>query len=463
VSGLFRKHFCAFRQYTPQVFGAWLLLFLAFTPQFGLAEKRDCEEAAVEVNATAVDNNPPNRVQDSGQLPIPARYANSDGFKLDLQAFPDSKIARPMGKGGMGAVYQGVWTEPDGITVPVIAKVAFPLPGHQDALRREYEFLKMREKVQRASGDNGLWQVRWVKGNPPMMVMRIFPASPKTPNKPALDLRKAIDQNDPTIMGFFADPVKYRMLEESLMEDLESIHNLGLVHADIKPANILVGVDEKGNPRGKIIDMGITRKEGYHSPGSLAGSPGWWNPDTILYKPYHRSRDVFALQRLLLATRLPKEFSDLEATGIARDPGHLPTTWHDPIKTFEESDIPKEEALVLASHLPQSIPELRDMLAEARNPQTFPARYMKRWKEAYGKADEQTRRLLLYDIIHAPVQREALFAQLNPKQQERVIASVKDVKERIENNTLGPIDHWFGFAHHSKPFIEDFLNAREKP
>jgi serine/threonine protein kinase len=65
------------------------------------------------------------------------------------------------------------------------------------------------------------------------------------------------------------------------------MHARGVVHADLKPNNIMVG------PHGtKVIDLGLSRVNG-ESPGRLQGTPEYMAPETAARKLVNERSDVF--------------------------------------------------------------------------------------------------------------------------------------------------------------------------
>jgi len=77
-----------------------------------------------------------------------------------------------------------------------------------------------------------------------------------------------------------------------LARALARVHGAGLVHLDVKPANVLML--EKGKP--VLADFGIARRAGEASP---PGSMGYVSPERLAKKPAEFSDDVYALGRVV--------------------------------------------------------------------------------------------------------------------------------------------------------------------
>jgi len=69
-------------------------------------------------------------------------------------------------------------------------------------------------------------------------------------------------------------------------------HRKGVIHGDVKPANILITADE----RIKLTDFGMARLASRDSKDTpLLGSPAYWCPEQIVGKPQDARSDIFSL------------------------------------------------------------------------------------------------------------------------------------------------------------------------
>jgi len=84
----------------------------------------------------------------------------------------------------------------------------------------------------------------------------------------------------------------------SMLAGLEEIHRHGIIHRDLKPENILIGHDCAV----KICDFDLALAIGSRQPATdhwLAGSPGYFSPETILGEALTPRSDLFALGIML--------------------------------------------------------------------------------------------------------------------------------------------------------------------
>lgn len=73
---------------------------------------------------------------------------------------------------------------------------------------------------------------------------------------------------------------------------LGAAHRKGVIHGDIKPANILI--TDEGQV--KLMDFGMTRLSASSTAGTtLSGTPAYWCPEQILGKPQDARSDLFSL------------------------------------------------------------------------------------------------------------------------------------------------------------------------
>ncbi|MGW4532079.1 serine/threonine-protein kinase [Nocardia sp. NPDC004340] len=95
-------------------------------------------------------------------------------------------------------------------------------------------------------------------------------------------------------------PVEVARIGAKVAEALAAAHKAGIVHRDVKPANILVADDGTV----KITDFGISRATGdvtVTSTGFLAGTPAYLSPEVARGENPEPTSDVFALGSTLYA------------------------------------------------------------------------------------------------------------------------------------------------------------------
>ena len=125
---------------------------------------------------------------------------------------------------------------------------------------------------------------------------------------------------------------------------LHYAHGRGVVHRDVKPANVMVLPD--GEP--KILDFGLAKLEAGHehtAAGQFLGTPLFMSPEQALGQPADGRSDLFSLGAILytlLAGRRPFEAENV--TRILAKVAHQPPT---PLSETAPSVSPDTEYVVL--------------------------------------------------------------------------------------------------------------------
>ncbi|MFG3716283.1 serine/threonine-protein kinase [Streptomyces massasporeus] len=183
-----------------------------------------------------------------------------------------------LGSGGMGRVYLG--RSAGGRTVAV--KIVHP----HFALDEEFR-ARFRREVEAARRVGGAWTASVLDADPGARVPWVATAYAAGPS-----LSAAVADGGPLPAH------TVRALGAGLAEALAAVHELGLVHRDVKPSNVLLTLDGP-----LLIDFGIARATdgtaSLTSTGVSIGSPGYMSPEQILGKGVTGAADVFSLGAVL--------------------------------------------------------------------------------------------------------------------------------------------------------------------
>ncbi|MFF7239851.1 protein kinase [Streptomyces collinus] len=183
-----------------------------------------------------------------------------------------------LGSGGMGRVYLG--RSAGGRTVAV--KIVHP----HFALDEEFR-ARFRREVEAARRVGGAWTASVLDADPEAAVPWVATAYAAGPS-----LAAAVTE------GGALPAHTVRALGAGLAEALTAVHELGLVHRDVKPSNVLLTLDGP-----LLIDFGIARATAgtasLTATGVSVGSPGYMAPEQILGKGVTGAADVFSLGAVL--------------------------------------------------------------------------------------------------------------------------------------------------------------------
>jgi len=170
-------------------------------------------------------------------------------------------------------------------------------------------------------------------------------------------------------------PERIVQLGEQACAGLQHAHDAGLVHRDVKPANLLLRDDGVL----KIADFGIARaaeSTRHTQAGTLLGTAAYLAPEQIAGEDATPASDVYSLGAVLyelLTGRAPYEFSSLGELAAKQADGMIV-----PASDLEPSTPREVEAAVMHAlardprFRPESAAELAHELARSGDPPTQP-------------------------------------------------------------------------------------------
>ncbi|MGK8557129.1 serine/threonine-protein kinase [Nocardia gipuzkoensis] len=193
--------------------------------------------------------------------------------------FAGYRIERTLGAGGMGTVYLARHPRlPRSVALKVLDASAGSDPEFRARFQREAELAarldhpNIVEIYDRGSEDGQLWMsMRYVAGSD---VARLIAGHALPPSRVAEILTQAAD-------------------------GLDAAHRRGLLHRDVKPANLLVAPGDDGRDQVFVTDFGIARSRedtaGLTAAGALIATLGYVAPEQIRGEPLDHRCDVYAL------------------------------------------------------------------------------------------------------------------------------------------------------------------------
>jgi tetratricopeptide (TPR) repeat protein len=210
-------------------------------------------------------------------LALDAPEPATDDDAAELPTLGDFRLLREIGRGGMGIVYEAWQRSLDRhVAVKVLSPALVASPAAVARLRREASAagrLRHPHIVEvfgfGSDGDRHFFAMQLVRGVP-LQECRVR----------------------------FATPARAVALAIQLTEALEHAHANGLVHRDVKPANILVQDDDQI----LLTDFGVARDEALPSmtrEGGFLGTLDYASPEQVRGETVDARTDVWAVGVLL--------------------------------------------------------------------------------------------------------------------------------------------------------------------
>lgn len=216
-----------------------------------------------------------------------------------------------IGRGGMATVYRGVdLTLGRPVAVKVFSEAA---EGIDDAERRRSETALLASLSHRA-------------------LVRLYDAAhdPATDREfLVMELIEGRDLRETLRLGPLG-PADAAGLLADLAEALHVIHDRGIVHRDVKPANVLLEPAHLPTRtwNAKLADFGIARlidDARITRTGLLVGTPGYLSPEQVSGRPPTPAADIYSLGLMVLEARtgetaFPGPAVEAASARLARDP-----------------------------------------------------------------------------------------------------------------------------------------------
>ncbi|WP_406443470.1 protein kinase [Streptomyces sp. NBC_01613] len=206
------------------------------------------------------------------------------------------RLLRSLGAGGMGRV----WLAHDEELACDVAMKEIALPDEpMDAGEPAQRIARARSEARHAARLRGHPHVATVHDvvvheGLPWIVMEYVPD--------AVDLEAVVRRSGPL------SPAQAARIGLGVLDALTAGHRIGILHRDVKPANILLASDASGDPYARVLltDYGIALQPESHEPrltatAGILGTPGYLAPERARGEPPTPAADLFSLGATLYA------------------------------------------------------------------------------------------------------------------------------------------------------------------
>ncbi len=193
------------------------------------------------------------------------------------------RVEKLLARGGMGAIYEGVHnTLGRRVAIKVLSR---RYAKNEEAMSR---FLREARTASRMDHPNivAILDFGRLEHGEPYLVMELLEGR---------DLAHLIEHESPI------KPARVLELLTPIAAALDAVHRQGLVHRDVKPANIFLAVLPDGSVIPKLLDFGLTafldpkENERLTREGIVVGTPHYVSPEAAEGAPTDHRTDVYSL------------------------------------------------------------------------------------------------------------------------------------------------------------------------
>jgi tRNA A-37 threonylcarbamoyl transferase component Bud32 len=196
-----------------------------------------------------------------------------------LETLGRYRLVRVLGRGAMGVVYEAL-DERLGRTVAIKTVLRSHLDNESTAQDYAARFVREAQAAARLSHPNIVAVYDFGEQDDLSYIVMEFVSG-----RELADLFRS---------GHRFTLVEALQIMSELLDALAYAHAQGVVHRDVKPANMLV--DRAG--RVKLADFGVARLSSGNQdrtmPGTMVGTPNYMSPEQILGQPVGSRTDIFA-------------------------------------------------------------------------------------------------------------------------------------------------------------------------